>query len=137
MKKNKKSKRRLLLFAPLSIIAIGYFLFTFVSYIISYSALKMEENNLKKQLVSLQEERANLKIEITKLNNPEYVARYAKENYLYSGDGEYIIKIDNTENLKEEAKTGNNYAIYIIGGSSLVLITFITIKLKKKKIVQK
>ena len=28
-----------------------------------------------------------------KLQDPDYIARYAREKYFYSKDGEYIIKI--------------------------------------------
>ena len=30
---------------------------------------------------------------VTKLQDPDYVARYAREKYLYSKDGEIIIRI--------------------------------------------
>ena len=39
------------------------------------------------------EDEDNLKTEINKLQDEEYVARYAREKYLYSKDGELIIKI--------------------------------------------
>ena len=32
--------------------------------------------------------------DVEKLKNPEYAARYAREKYLYSKDGEKILKID-------------------------------------------
>jgi cell division protein FtsB len=35
-----------------------------------------------------------LKSEISKLQDPEYMARYAREKYLYSGSDEIIIKIE-------------------------------------------
>ena len=35
-----------------------------------------------------------LKSEINKLQDKEYVARYAREKLLYSKDGEIIIKMD-------------------------------------------
>ena len=34
-----------------------------------------------------------LKATVTKLQDPDYVARYAREKYLYSKDGEIIIRI--------------------------------------------
>ena len=42
---------------------------------------------------TLQEEE-KLQSEIIKLQDPDYVARYAREKYLYSKDGEIIIKIE-------------------------------------------
>ena len=35
-----------------------------------------------------------LKNEINKLQDPEYMARYAREKYLYSKNNEIIIKIE-------------------------------------------
>ena len=41
----------------------------------------------------LLEEQDSLKSEVVKLQDPEYVARYAREKYLYTKDGETILKI--------------------------------------------
>ena len=46
-------------------------------------------NDQKKVLL---DEEASLKAETTKLENPEYVARYAREKYLYSAPDELIIR---------------------------------------------
>ena len=40
------------------------------------------------------EEEENLKEEITRLQDPEYMAKYAREKYLYSKDNEIILKIE-------------------------------------------
>ena len=108
-KVTKKSKRRLLIFGIISVIAIGYFFVTLVSYSYSYISLKSEEINLNNELISLQEKKEFLKNEIVKLNDPEYVIRYAKENYLYSEDGEYVLKIDNSTPTVSEVSNNNNY----------------------------
>ncbi len=131
-KVSKASKRRLMVFGILSIMAIVYFFVTLFGYTYSYISLKREENNLKNQLVSLQDKKANLKIEIQKLNDPEYVARYAKENYLYSADGEYVLKIDTTEDTEDNVVTDNNNVYYIIG-IILFLICLLIFRRKKKE----
>ena len=41
------------------------------------------------QIYEKQKEKKNF----TKLQDPDYVARYAREKYLYSKDGEIIIRI--------------------------------------------
>lgn len=130
-KVSKASKRRLMIFGILSIMAIVYFFVTLFGYTYSYISLKKEENNLKNQLLALQDKKANLKIEIQKLNDPEYVARYAKENYLYSADGEYVLKIDSTENTENNVVTNNNNIYYIIG--IIVFLIFLLIFRRKKK----
>jgi cell division protein FtsB len=55
----------------------------------------------KKKTVALQakynellKEEKELKSEVTKLKDPEYVARYARETYFYSLPGEVIIKMN-------------------------------------------
>ena len=35
----------------------------------------------------------SLTSEVTKMNDPEYLARYAKEKFLYSKDDEVIIRM--------------------------------------------
>ena len=41
----------------------------------------------------LLEEEASLTSEVTKLHDEDYIARYAREKYMYSLPGEFIIKI--------------------------------------------
>ena len=60
----------------------------------------MEILDNKKQVKVLSEtysqlidEETALKSEVTKLQNPDYVARYAREKYSYSKDGEIILRI--------------------------------------------
>ena len=130
-KVSKISKRRLMIFGILSIIAIGYFFVTLIGYTYNYISLKNEEKSLKNQLVTLQDKKANLKIEIQKLNDPEYVARYAKENYLYSEDGEIVLKIENNTPVVNNIQTNNNY--YLIIGIGVLLFLVVVIKIRKKE----
>ena len=55
--------------------------------------LKKEQKELSGTLVSLKEEEETLKSEVNKLQDPDYIAKYAREKYMYSGEGEYIIRI--------------------------------------------
>lgn len=123
---SKQSKRRLMIFGILSIVAIGYFFVTIFSYTYNYISLKNEEYNLKNELVALQDEKANLKIEIEKLNDPEYVARYAKENFLYSADGEYVIKIE-TDDQEQVVSNENNQMVYIVSISLVIILILVFI----------
>ena len=45
------------------------------------------------EVYELYEEEEILNSDIKKLEDPDYVARYAREKYLYSKDGELIIRI--------------------------------------------
>ncbi len=58
----------------------------------------MKNNNriayLDKYYASLLLEEESLNSEVTKLHDDDYIARYAREKYMYSLPGEIIIKID-------------------------------------------
>lgn len=94
MKKvTKKDRRRItlliIIFIPLLTIFVSN-MFSYWSQI--YSNIK-EKKELELLYREILEEEETLKSEIVKLQDDEYVARYAREKYLYSKDGEIIIKI--------------------------------------------
>lgn len=55
---------------------------------------KIEKEELSIKLVDLKEEEQELKVEVNKLKDPAYVAKYARERFYYSGKNEYIIKME-------------------------------------------
>lgn len=131
----KASKRRLVFLGPLAFLAIVYFLFTIGMYGYKLVTLSHQEQQLKEKLISLQAEEQELKIEIQKLKDPDYLARYARENYLYSKDGEYIIKIEDPEDVVEEEKNYDIYYEYIICGAGIIIVLifiYIIIRARKK-----
>lgn len=132
-KVSKKSKRRLMTFGIFSIVAIGYFCFTLFGYIYNYINLKNEEKDLNEQLVSLQSEKQDLKIEIQRLNDPSYVIRYVKEKFLYSSEGEYIIKFNNTQDIIIEDNNETNSVPIIITAIVLFGLTLLIVRYKTKK----
>jgi len=128
----KASKRRLLLFGSLSIVAIVYFMVSLSTYMIDIYNLKREEKKLEKDLINLQEEEKNLTTQIDMLKDADYLARYARENYLYSKDGEIVLKI---ENSNDDAEDDNNtlafdqkYVFYAGGGMLGLLILYVVLK---------
>ncbi|MBP5678503.1 MAG: septum formation initiator family protein [Bacilli bacterium] len=52
-----------------------------------------EKQELELELTALKEKEEELQVDAKKLQNPDYIARYAREKYLYSKDGEYILQI--------------------------------------------
>ena len=89
-KVTKKEKRRLMLFV------------IFFAFIIIFPDwLKIMANNKEiallednyEELLSTEE---SLKAEVEKLKNPEYLERYAKEQFLYTKPNEIIIRKTNT-----------------------------------------
>lgn len=132
---SRTSKRRLAFFGTLSLIVIGYAVFSFVYYSVNLLKAKNENINLENKLKSLQNDEENLKIEIQKLKDPEYIARYARENYSYSKDGEYIIKLySSNKNEKQEKKENNNYIYYVVIGCCFIIIVTVLLNKKKKPV---
>lgn len=90
----KKDKRRITL---LFVIMLPL-LILFVSRMFSYWSVIITNINERKELEikykEILEKEDLLKSEINKLQDEEYVARYAREKLLYSKDGEIIIKMD-------------------------------------------
>ena len=104
-KVSKSAKKRLLLFGTLSFAVIIYFFITLTTYTLNIIDLNHEKKELKKQLLVLKEDEENLNIELKKLQDPDYIARFARENYLYSKNGEYIIKIQDNKKATAVTKT--------------------------------
>ena len=130
----KKAKRRLLVFGPIAIFVIIYCAFTLVTTVTDLYSLKMEETNLNNKLENLKTNASDLKTEITKLQDKDYVARYARENYLYTKNGEYVIKTEEKkEKEKKQIKKDETYIIYACAITTFIIILFIIIKHRKKK----
>ena len=62
--------------------------------------IKNEKKTLSEKLVTLKDEEDKLNSDIKKLKDPEYVARYAREKYMYSKDGELIIRLPDDDTDK-------------------------------------
>lgn len=94
-KKNSKKKRnrRMLLLGIGSIAIIITMTFTIGKYWVEIVDKYHEKKELEEKLAELQAEEKQLQLDADKLQDPDYVARYAREKYLYSKDGEFIIKI--------------------------------------------
>lgn len=136
-----QAKRRMLLFGPICIFVVILFLINVTSYIKTIYSLENETNKLNKLYDELVAEGEMLDIEIDKLQDPEYLAKFARENYDYSKDGELIIKINDTNKEVDELteKEYNNKIILIILSFVLLFMIFMYIFLKSKsgKKVQK
>ncbi len=128
---SKASKRRIFTFGTISIIIITYFVINGIHFLIHINKLSAEKKQLSTELLSLKNKEDELKTEIIKLNDPDYIARYARENYLYSKDGEYVIRIDPKEDESVEVDKQFNYGKIALISTSCVLVTFILIKRKK------
>lgn len=92
-KTNKGAVRRMsllfLVFAGVLVYS-GYITFIYWGKIIDKY---QEKKELEEKYATLIDEEEVLEKEVSKLQDPDYIAKYAREKYLYSKDGEYIIKI--------------------------------------------
>lgn len=88
-----KSRRRLLFLGLTSIIVIVATTFTIGKYWVEIYNKYQEQKKLEKELITLKNKEKKLKVDANKLQDPDYIARYAREKYLYSKDGEFILKI--------------------------------------------
>ena len=130
-KKNKKSKRRLAFFGTLSLFVICYFLFNLFYYSYRIMVLEKTKSDLEQELKVLQKNEQSLNSDIQKLKDPEYIAKFARENYMYSRDGEYIIKIEEDNVVDEEKKDSFDYKYLIY--ASVVAFGLMIFYVSKKK----
>jgi len=132
-RKKKIIKWKSIVFCSISIFAIIYFAISLVTYSLDIKSLKEQEKNLNNELEELKKESEDLKIEIEKLKDPEYIARFAREEFSYSKqDGEYIIKIKNKkpEQIIQEPEEKQNYKL-LIGIIGLGLTGIVVYIIKK------
>jgi len=93
-KKNKKKVHvRIMLFFMIFGTITLYLSYNFFSNIDKIIEINNEKKILESKLANLQTEENELNSDIKKLEDPEYIARYAREKYMYSKDGEIIIRI--------------------------------------------
>ncbi len=93
-KVTKKDKRRIFLISILLFATIGVLIRSVFSDWVVIFRNQKETANLKEYYEDLLVEEKALKSEVKKLQDPDYVARYARETLLYSLPGEIIIKTD-------------------------------------------
>lgn len=96
-KKPKKKALRVLLFGVGSCAFMIYFFGFVVNVSLDIANKYKEKEILNDKLLELKEEEQELSLDVEKLKDPEYIARYLREKFLYSKEDEYIIKIPQGE----------------------------------------
>ena len=94
--KKKKLKHGVRLFFALIIFGsitgiLGYNLFNNIMIIKEMNLRKKELND---QIADLGKKKEILENDILKLEDPDYIAKYVREKYFYSKDGELILRIE-------------------------------------------
>ena len=136
--KTKQYKRRLTVFGGLSCLVIVLFIYHLISYIVLVSNLTRQEEELQKKLLDLKKNNIELKEEIQKLKDPEYLAKYAQEKFLYSKDGQYIIRIDENDNIVVELNLEDvryrKVMIYILGLAIMSVLIYFIVRIRKRSL---
>ena len=94
-KKKKASKCKIRIFASLIIFgsitfSLGYNL---LNNIVIIANMNDEKISLLKQKKELEKEKEILETDINRLEDPDYIAKYVREKYFYSKEGELILRI--------------------------------------------
>jgi len=89
----KKNAKRILVFGFFSLAIIIFVLVSVTSIVNQIVDKYKEADELEKKKIALKEKEEALNNEIVKLQDSEYLARYAREKYFYSKDGELIIRL--------------------------------------------
>lgn len=91
--KRKKVRRKIILIFLIYIVLGVLLLDTVIKTSYQLYTKSKEKKEFKEQLASLKDTEDELKGQVNKLQDSDYIARYAREKYLYSKDGEIIIRI--------------------------------------------
>ncbi len=95
-KRKKASKHKIRFFFAFLVFTgitavLGYNLF---SNVMAINKMKIEKKELKDKIAALQEEKKILETDIKKLEDADYIAKYVREKYFYSKEGELILRMD-------------------------------------------
>lgn len=96
--KVKKNAKRMLIFGFFSFAIIIFILVSVLKIVNQIVDKYQEAEELEVKMADLEEKQEDLNNEILKLQDSEYLARYAREKYFYSKNGELIIRIPTTQN---------------------------------------
>ena len=92
-RKVKKAKVRIFVFLPICLVVLGAIFVMVGNYWVEILAKYQEKSVLEQEIVALIEKEEQLKVEVDRLEDPDYVARFAREKYMYSKDGEIILRL--------------------------------------------
>lgn len=106
IKKAKKVRlyRRLTAFAVIAVLTFGLMAWSLVEKNQAIAVKQEEKKAALAELEKLQEEGAALELELEKLDDPEYIAKLARKEYLLSEEGEIIFTLPDEEKKDKEKK---------------------------------
>ncbi len=93
--KTRKEKKRLIVISLTIVLLLISLFYTVYDNFMQVVQNKKSIAFLTTEYEQLLDEQTRLSSQVLKMQDPEYVARYAKEKFLYSLPDEIIIRVDN------------------------------------------
>lgn len=93
--KTRKEKKRLIVISLTIVLLLISLFYTVYDNFMQVVQNKKSIAILTDEYEQLLDEQTRLSSQVLKMQDPEYVARYAKEKFLYSLPDEIIIRVDN------------------------------------------
>lgn len=100
--KPKKNKARLVFLVPTASILSLLMVISIGSYWVQIANKYQEKKYLDRKMIELREKEDELQVDVNKLQDPDYIARYAREKYGFSKDGELILMFKNPNQETEK-----------------------------------
>ncbi|KOO48213.1 FtsB family cell division protein [Viridibacillus arvi] len=98
--------RRLALFAIAFVLVMGSLIFTLINQKKTLAIKEQKKIELTQKLSDAQDQQEELKIQISKLNDDNYIAKLARKELFLSEKGEIIFSIP--ENTEKDEKNGKS-----------------------------
>ncbi|TQR18189.1 FtsB family cell division protein [Psychrobacillus vulpis] len=89
--------RRLATFCVVSIVVIGFLVSTIITSNNALNEKEKQKAQVEDELAKVQEEQEMLKLQISKLNDDEYIGKILRKNYFLSEEGEIIFTLPESE----------------------------------------
>ncbi len=88
-----RKKHKMMFLTVFSVLVICLTTYTMGKYWIQIYDKSKEKEKLTKELKQLRKKESTLRADASRMQDSEYIARYAREKYLYSKEGEFILRI--------------------------------------------
>lgn len=89
--------RRLATFAVMSILIVGFLITSLINSNKTLEEKKQQKEQVSEELAKVQEEQEILKLQISKLNDDEYIGKLLRKDYFLSEEGEIIFTLPENE----------------------------------------
>ena len=89
--------RRLVLFTIVSVALVGLLISTLLSSKSAFEEKQLQKEQVAQELEQVKEEQEMLKVQISKLNDDEYIGKLLRKQYFLSEEGEIIFTLPGKE----------------------------------------